>query len=435
MVGPEPAGADRVSRDPLRCRIRVEATRLACLALSLAAFTPAVLAQESPVEGFSDRLLSESARISLVTILPGKKVYSVFGHNAIRVVDPERGIDVAYNYGTFDFGNPLTFSAKFLYGDLNYRLAKQRYDRMVAYYPSEEGRPLIEQWLDLDADQRETIFRFLEWNALPENAYYRYDFFYDNCATRIRDLFEDVLGSDLRAELRNPDRTMRQLLDPYLVEKPLLHLGMDFAQGVPADRPATARDAMFLPDHLASWLAGARLQGPDGERALIAQTDSIGWTPERGTRHPAFPWVELLAGTFLAWVVYLTIRDLRSDRTGRRWLDVPLFGLLGRGGLCSWRSCGSCRCTPLRSRISTSCGSCRRTSAWPGCSCDPAAAGGCPPTCGRRRGSSVVFALGWPFWTQEVSVTLLFLALVSGVRSAGLALGLRGDREETASVA
>jgi len=433
VVGPAPAGADRVSRDPFRCRIRVKATQLACLALSLAAFTPAVCAQESPVEGFSERLLSESARVSLITILPGKKVYSIFGHNAIRVVDPERGIDVAYNYGTFEFGNPLTFSAKFLYGDLNYRLLRQRYDRMVAYYPSEEGRPLIEQWLDLDADQRETIFRFLEWNALPENAYYRYDFFYDNCATRIRDLLEDVLGSALRAELRNPDRTMRQLLDPYLVEKPLLHLGMDFAQGVPADRPATARNAMFLPDHLASWLAGARLQGPNGERALIARTDSIGWTPERGTRHPAFPWVELLAGTFLAWVVYLTIRDLRSDRTGRRWLDVPLFGLLGVAGLFvvfMWfvslhavtkRNINILWVLPTHIGL-----------AW-----TLLRSGGgrwLPAYLWATTGLAVVFALGWPFWTQEVSVTLLFLALASGVRSAGLALRLRGDREETPSV-
>ena len=84
-------------------------------------------------------VLSESARISLVTILPGKKVYSLFGHNALRVYDPERGIDIAYNYGTFDFGNPLTFSAKFAYGDLNYRLTRQSYERMVAFYPIEEG--------------------------------------------------------------------------------------------------------------------------------------------------------------------------------------------------------------------------------------------------------------------------------------------------------
>jgi len=279
VVGPEPAGADRVSRDPLRCRLRVTATRFACLALSLAAFTPAVLAQESPVEGFSDRLLSESARISLVTILPGKKVYSVFGHNAIRVVDPERGIDVAYNYGTFEFGNPLTFSAKFLYGDLNYRLAKQRYDRMVAYYPSEEGRPLIEQWLDLDADQRETIFRFLEWNALPENAYYRYDFFYDNCATRIRDLFEDVLGSDLRAELRNPDRTMRQLLDPYLAvpRRETASAPRDGLRTGRARRQARHGARCDVPARPPGYLAGGRPSAGTGRRTCADRPNRLDW--------------------------------------------------------------------------------------------------------------------------------------------------------------
>ncbi|MDP2470882.1 MAG: DUF4105 domain-containing protein, partial [Candidatus Palauibacterales bacterium] len=206
-----------------------------------------------------DRVLSDAARISLVTILPGEKVYSLFGHNALRVYDPGRGIDTAYNYGTFDFGNPLVFAAVFAYGALDYRLTRQDFERMVAYYPAEEGRPIIEQQLALDATQRERIFRFLEWNALPENAYYRYDFYYDNCATRIRDVLEGVLGDGLLADTTDPGTTMRQLLDPYLAERTWLHFGMDAGQGLPADADATWRTELFLPDRLAAWAAKARV--------------------------------------------------------------------------------------------------------------------------------------------------------------------------------
>ena len=380
------------------------------------------MAQETaPGDAGGRRLLSDAARVSLVTILPGKKVYSIFGHNAIRVVDPERGIDVAYNYGTFDFGSPLAFTAKFVYGDLNYRLAKQRYDRMVAYYPSEEGRPLIEQWLDLDAHQRESIFRFLEWNALPENAYYHYDFYYDNCATRVRDLLEDALGADLRAELRDPDRTMRQLLDPYLVEKPLLHLGMDFAQGVPADRPATARDAMFLPDHLAAWVAEARLAGPGGERALVARTDSIGWAPERAILRPAPPWPGLVFGALFVWIVFLTVIDVRSGRRQRGWLDLPLFGFLGMAGLFvvfTWfvslhavakRNINILWVLPTHIGLAWALAR-KHEGRWIEIYLWATVA------------LAAIFVLGWPLWTQEIPAPLVLLSLSVGVRAAGLAI-------------
>jgi hypothetical protein len=382
----------------------------------------AARAQDTPGGADGPRFLSDAARVSLITILPGQRVYSLFGHNAVRVVDPERGIDNTYNFGTFEFGNPLAFSAKFLYGALDYRLAKGDYDRMVAYYPSRENRPLIEQWLDLDARQREAIFRFLEWNALPENATYRYDFYYDNCATRIRDLFERILGVEPGTEPLSPGRTMRQLLDPYLVERPLLHLGMDFGQGVPADRSATARDAMFLPDHLASWMADTRLRGPDGDRLLVASTDSIGWTPERSGLDPAPDWPELLFGAVLALVVSITFVDVRSERGARPWLDIPLYGLLGIAGLflvfmwfvslhpvtkrnthilwalpthlvVAWAVARSIRLGPRLRLYLWACAA-----------------------------SAAVFLAGVPFWAQEVPLALVPLAAAVGVRSVGLAL-------------
>ena len=394
---------------------------------SFLAAVPAAAQDAAPggaAETSPERLLSDEARISLVTILPGRLVYNLFGHNAVRVSDPVRGIDVTYNYGTFHFGNPLAFTAKFVYGDLNYRLARGDYDRMVAYYPAVEGRPLIEQWLDLEPGEKEEIFRFLEWNALPENAFYRYDFYYDNCATRIRDLLERVLGVPLGSGTPDPGVTMRQLLDPYLVEKPLLHLGMDFAQGAPADEQASARDAMFLPNHLAEWLARARRTGPRGDVALVAHTDSIGWTAARVERRTAPPWPTVCLALLLGFTAALTVRDVRAGARPRLWLDVPLFAFLGVAGLfvafvwfVSLHAVAKDNINILwavPTHVALAWSLMREASGrW------------MSPYLWLSAALAAVFVAGWPFWVQEVPVALALLAAVAGVRSAGLALAAR----------
>jgi hypothetical protein len=403
--------------------------RILLSALPALAFTVTIAgvggAQEAGGDnGVERRRLSDSARVSLVTILPGKKVYSLFGHNALRVYDPERGLDIAYNYGTFDFGNPLTFSAKFAYGDLDYRLTRQSYQRMVAFYPVEEGRPIIEQHLDLDARQREEVFRFLEWNAQPENAHYRYDFYYDNCATRIRDVLEDIIGTGLVTSTSDPAVTMRQLLDLYLAEKTWLHFGMDAGQGLPADAPATSRSELFLPDRLAEWAAAALIVGPDRERPLVALTDSIGWTPERATLHPAPDWPFLAFMAVLGLVVWITVLDLRSNRARRAWLDVPLFALVGLTGLIiaflwfvSLHAVTKGNANLLWALPTN------LVLAW--------------TLVRSNRGrwvevllwgtatSAAIFVLGWPLWTQEVPLATLPLALALLIRTAGLAVARR----------
>jgi hypothetical protein len=401
------------------------------MATCLALVAGPIGAQEADPEAVSARrLLSDSATVSLVTIVPGEKVYSIFGHNAIRVFDPERGIDIAYNYGTFDFGNPLVFSAKFGYGDLNYRLARQDFGRMAAFYPSQEGRPIIEQVLALDPGQREEVFRFLEWNAAPENAYYRYDFYYDNCATRIRDLLESALGDQLVVDLPDPGGSMRQLLDPYLGEKPWLHFLMDAGQGLPADVPATWRNELFLPDRLAMWADRARVVGPDAERPLVARTDSIGWSSARpGAREASPDWPAWFMTALLAVVVWLTAADVRRGRAGRRWLDVLLYVALGVAGLLLCFLAFVSLHAVTRNNVNL---------LW-ALPTNLVVAG---LLAGKKRGpwtagllwltaaSAMVFVLGWALWSQELPLATLPLAVAVAVRSVTLAL--RGGRAEPA---
>jgi len=215
--------------------------------------------------------LSPSAEISLLTANPGDELYSVFGHSAIRVNDPHQNIDLVFNYGTFDFDTP-NFYLKFVRGKLLYKLSVAPTEYFIPEYQF-EGRAIYEQILGLTLAQKQEMFDFLINNSLPENAYYHYDFFYDNCATRIRDVVDllvnpqwpekneinnqslGIVKSNFNYEFEyNPElsdsRTLRDMLQPYLITMPWSAFGIDLALGLPADKVATAADYMYLPDEM-----------------------------------------------------------------------------------------------------------------------------------------------------------------------------------------
>jgi hypothetical protein len=283
--------------------------------------------------------LSDSARVSLISILPGEDLYSLFGHSALRVRDPALGLDVAYNFGTFDFGDsPLAmveFVGLFTYGELNYRLDAQDGGRMIAWYWQERRRPAIGQTLDLTRDEAQELFRRLQVNALPENMYYRYDFFFDNCATRLLDVLEGVVGPALRFEAEPPGRSFRRLLDPYLTGNPWVDFGMDLGLGMPADRTATARESTFLPEHLMEYVATGTLDRGDGaRRSLVRHTTTLTGPPDASwTSATALPWPKILGWGLLAVGAVLTLLDARAGRKVRRAFDVTLYAVLGVAGL------------------------------------------------------------------------------------------------------
>ena len=140
--------------------------------------------------------LSEAAEISIITIGPGKNLYDKFGHSAFRVKDEANGIDWAYNYGTYDFNTP-NFYTKFAQGKLNYNLSVAYFEAFYQNYV-QENRWVKEQVLNLSSTEKNELFQYLQNNATPENRGYLYDFFFDNCATRIRDVLKAVLGEELQ---------------------------------------------------------------------------------------------------------------------------------------------------------------------------------------------------------------------------------------------
>lgn len=199
-------------------------------------------------EVFSQDILSENAEMSLITVAPGDELYSGFGHSALLVEDQSKGLSVVFNYGTFDFETP-GFYMKFVRGKLDYMLSAGRLSYLVNSAKAEK-RSVIQQKLNLTLEQKNRIYNFLLDNIKPENRFYQYDFFFDNCSTRFRDLLEDVLGEGLVWEREAEGYTFREFLDIYLEDKPWQDFGIDLVLGQPTDALADKRNEMFLPDLL-----------------------------------------------------------------------------------------------------------------------------------------------------------------------------------------
>jgi hypothetical protein len=271
--------------------------------------------------------LSDSARISLMTVVPGEFVYSTFGHSAIRVKDPLTRFDRCYNYGTFDFEQP-NFLLKFCQGKLLYNLDIESY-RSFEFGNLQDRRPMQEQVLNLNQEQKQRLFDLLQENYKEENRYYKYDFFYDNCATRIRDIVQETFFHQLQFDTSSlpPKATMRQLLQPYIEEKPWLDFGIDLVLGLPADRRATTADFMFLPDYMHHLFAKAKT----GEGApLVTSERNIPETPL--TKVPFKPspldrplWIT----TFIAVIGLLSMANPRVEKI----FDIIFWFILGFAGL------------------------------------------------------------------------------------------------------
>jgi hypothetical protein len=203
-------------------------------------------------------------RISLLTCGVGELVYEIFGHTAVRVVDSTiQGDlrDIVYNYGMFN-GYDESFEMKFMRGKLPYYVASYHYGDFMMEY-TELGRSVEEQVLEISDSAKEQINAFLQENVQPENRYYKYDFFFDNCATRIRDIFPTALGSGFvyGNALPASNLTFRDIINKYFYRRHWERVGVNILLGSKIDKQMTNSDIMFLPDYLRDGLDGATLNG------------------------------------------------------------------------------------------------------------------------------------------------------------------------------
>jgi len=280
--------------------------------------------------------LSHDARISLVTIAPGTETYSIFGHSAIRVFDPQNEIDYTFNYGTFDFMTPF-FYVKFVRGNLEYFMDISTFRRAVRSYRA-ENRSVNEMLLNLSKSQKQLLYDALLENYKPENRYYKYDFFFDNCATRIRDIIVNSIDVDYYFH-DNKDfanTSYRELLHPYIEQAPWLDLGINLALGLPSDQKAEVWGSMYLPDHLKSGFEFAYYKTDSvdlsfirGQRDIFKAKKQSNQISEEGSM--LFLPVNVFILILLVVIVYTVLEILRKKNY--YWLDKIIVGLVGTFGL------------------------------------------------------------------------------------------------------
>ena len=202
--------------------------------------------------------LSENARISLITCTPGTQLYARYGHTALRVYDPQQDLDVAFNYGIFDF-NTDHFYWKFLRGETWYELGASPMWWFMREYDMTH-RPVYEQVLNLTAEQREAIWQALVTNYKPENRKYLYNFVFDNCATRPYLLIASAIGDTILSDYTGyTGVTYRRFLRHYTGALSWENAGINLIFGPKADKPMNSEQRLFLPEELMLFVQQAHL--------------------------------------------------------------------------------------------------------------------------------------------------------------------------------
>lgn len=222
--------------------------------------------------------LSNSTVVSVITCDEGDEIYSLFGHSAIRVRDVRNHIDFVYNWGMFEFGNDeLDFQYRFAKGRLKYYMAEELFENFMYIYQLEK-RTVREQILNLTYKQKIALWSAIQVNYRPENRYYQYDFFFDNCSTRIRDLLQTVLGDNfIEKELKDANKySYRQLIDRQVHNtQPWSDFGIDLALGKKIDKITSSKEMQFLPKYLEESLALSILKTNNKEAPLVGSTNVL----------------------------------------------------------------------------------------------------------------------------------------------------------------
>ncbi|MDX9803561.1 MAG: DUF4105 domain-containing protein [Dehalococcoidales bacterium] len=222
-----------------------------------------VLISLIPITGIC---MTENSKVSILTSEPGSELYTLFGHTAIRINDSSIGIDKVYNFGTFDFSSPF-FYARFLKGNLDYFLSVNDYAGFI-HNSQLEGRRVYEQILNLNFSEKSNLFYNLERQYNSDYRFYKYDFFYDNCATRVRDAIFNAYNKPIEYDTNSYCcQTFRQLLKPYISKNYWIDFVVNLSLGKNADKVARPNDFMFLPFYIKNILQDAHIV--EKERLVI----------------------------------------------------------------------------------------------------------------------------------------------------------------------
>jgi len=276
--------------------------------------------------------LTSEATVSVVTCGPGSELYSAFGHSAFRVYDPLLKLDKIYNYGTFDFNKP-NFYLNFAKGKLTYQLSTTRYGYFLQQF-NYENRWVKTQELDLDETDVQAVYDFLENNAKPENKSYQYDFFYDNCSTKIEEVIKAVLKEKVTFDNNHitDHKSHRDLIADYTAEKfKWGKFGIDLALGSVIDREATTFEYKFLPDYIYLGFNNATINVDGKNKPLVKANNTV----LNEVKQPVpfsitQPFIVFLV--IALFLIYKTYQNYTTDKRSK-WVDFFLYFITGLIGI------------------------------------------------------------------------------------------------------
>ena len=250
--------------------------------------------------------------VYLLTFGWGEEVWERFGHNAIWIKDRARGTDTTYNWGMFSFDEPH-FLRRFLTGDTRYWMQAFDLDLIIAEYKS-RNRSILAQELNLTPAQRLKLQQFVQWNELPQNKFYRYDYYRDNCSTRLRDALDHAVSGQLQIATvtRMTPGSYRFHTLRLLGDNVPLYTGANLALGHPADKRLSEWEEMFLPVRMANDLRNVRLTDSTGAQIPFVRSEmalfTAGRAPEPSVPPNYLPWF-VAAGILVAGVMIALVRS------------------------------------------------------------------------------------------------------------------------------
>lgn len=301
--------------------------RTLCLLAAVLLVSTDVKAQNDAVTAYYD-----SVEVSLLTCQPHEEIYSLYGHTALRYHDLKRNEDWAFNYGIFNFHAPH-FVLRFVFGLTDYELGviptdifKQEYRRF--------GSQVTEQVLNLTNAEKHAIHKALYENYRPENRVYRYNYFYDNCTTRARDMVERNINGQVRYQ-DNPgyEPTYREMVRECTMAHPWATWGNDFLLGIKADLKTDQRQQEFLPNNLLHDFARAQIIRTDGRYVpLVKETRQIVPSGVQIVEQD-FPLTPTECAIILLIISLLVFAYEWKKRRTVKWWDILLMTMQGLMGL------------------------------------------------------------------------------------------------------
>ena len=273
--------------------------------------------------------LSPDANVSILTCDPGMEVYSMYGHTAIRVKDEAQNIDLVFNYGLFSFEAP-DFMYRFAKGQTDYLMGDEKFGSFMRGYV-EEKRSVYEQVLNIPPEGKTHLFQALLENAKPGNRMYRYNFFMDNCATRVRDMIVRNAGVTVLFTDNHPAESYRDLIKKHHHHFRWIDLGIDLLVGKKADQPVSAYGQMFLPDYLKAQFDGAKITTGETSQPLVLETRTLLLYPNARLISD-LPWPAIAFGCIFLIIAWISVCNILRKKS-IDWLDYWLFALTGLAGL------------------------------------------------------------------------------------------------------